>query len=61
MNKIVQIITEPSIVRTGSDFKLKIKAVRYITYGELKKEKVVKVKQYKIKELKGEYYAKDRV
>lgn len=56
MNKIVQVITEPSIIHTGSNFKLKIKAIRYITYGELKKEKVIKVKQYKIKELKGEEY-----
>ena len=35
-NKITEIITEPNKIYVGSTFKLKIKAIRYATYNELK-------------------------
>ena len=47
-NKIIEIITEPSKIFVGSVFKLKTKAVRYITYNELK------TKGFTYNNLKGE-------
>lgn len=38
----------------GSNFLLKVKAIRYVTYLETKKITVEKLKQYSISELKGE-------
>ena len=40
MNKIIEVITEPARVETGSKFVLKIKAIRYLTYKELSSIKV---------------------
>ena len=36
MNKITQIIVEPETIYTGSTFLLKIKAIKYLTYQEIK-------------------------
>ena len=54
MTKILEKIVEPSKIEVGSTFLLKIKAIRYMTYAELKKQKVSKVKEYTVAELKGE-------
>lgn len=54
MSKIIEKIIEPSKPETGSIFKLKIKAIRYLTYSEIKNKTVSKIKQYKVSELKGE-------
>lgn len=54
MNKIVEKILEPSRIEVGSTFKLKIKAIKYITYAELKEKTVSKIKQYTVANLKGE-------
>lgn len=35
MNKIQEIIVEPNKINTGSTFKLKVKAIRYLTYEEI--------------------------
>lgn len=53
INKIVEIITEPNKVYVGSVFKLKIKAIRYATYEELKPKTYNKVKSFSYKELGG--------
>lgn len=53
MNKILEKIIEPSRVETGSIFKLKIKAIRYATYNELKERKYKNIKSFKYKDLKG--------
>ena len=54
MNKIVEKIIEPSRIEVGSIFKLKIKAIRYMSYEEMKERTVYKIKQYTVAELKGE-------
>ena len=54
MTKILEKIVEPSKIEVGSTFLLKIKAIRYMTYAELKKQKVSKVREYTVAELKGE-------
>lgn len=54
MSKIIEKIVEPTKIQVGSIFKLKVKAIRYLTYGEIKKIKVEKIKQYTVGELKGE-------
>lgn len=54
MNKIVEKIIEPSRIEVGFTFKLKIKAIRYMSYGELKERTISKIKQYTIADLKGE-------
>lgn len=54
MNKIVEKILEPSRIEVGSTFKLKIKAIRYMSYVELKERTVSKIKQYTVADLKGE-------
>lgn len=52
-NKIVEIITEPNKIYTGSVFKLKIKAIRHATYEELKLKTYNEVKVFTYKELGG--------
>lgn len=52
-NKIVEIITEPNKVYVGSVFKLKIKAIRYMTYDEVKTKTYNQIKSYTYNELKG--------
>ena len=54
MLKIIEKILEPSRIEVGSTFKLKIKAIRYLTYAELKEQTISKMKQYTVAELKGE-------
>ena len=54
MNKITEIILEPGKVYAGSIFLLKIKATRYLTYGELKELTVNRVKDFTVTELKGD-------
>ena len=57
-NKIKEIILEPTKINVGSLFKLKIKAIQYLTYLEIKTEDSTntynKLKQFTYKELKGE-------
>ena len=36
MNKITEVIVEPSQVYVGSTFLIKVKAINYITYNEIK-------------------------
>lgn len=55
MNKIVEIQVEPSRVEVGSTFKLKVKAIRYATYDEIKtKLTYTTIENYTYNELKGE-------
>ncbi len=54
-NKITEILVEPSKVTTGSTFTLKIKAIRYATYGEIKDRLTyTTLSYYTYGELKGE-------
>ena len=53
-NKITNIIIEPSRVFTDSKFKLKVKAIRYLTYNELKTLTYNQVKNFTYGNLKGE-------
>lgn len=52
--KIIEILTEPEKIYAGSNFLLKIKAIRYATYEELKTKTYNEVKNYTYSELKGE-------
>lgn len=55
MQKIIEKILEPSRIETGSNFKLKIKAIRYATYSEIKGRFHYDVlKKYQYNFLKGE-------
>jgi len=55
MQKIIEKILEPSQIETGSIFKLKIKAIRYATYKEIKNKLIyATTKKYKYSRLKGE-------
>lgn len=55
MNKITEKILEPSAIYTGSNFLLKIKAIRYATYQEVKNRfTYTTVQDYTYGELKGE-------
>ena len=54
MQKIQEIILEPDKIRAGSNFRLKVKAINYLTYKELKSQNYNYFKEYKYKELKGE-------
>ena len=54
MNKIIEKIVEPSKIEVGSTFKLKIKAIRYMSYAEMKVRTVNEIKQYTVAELKGD-------
>lgn len=53
--KIIETIIEPSKVVVGSIFKIKIKAIRYTTYKELKEKQKTysNIKSYTYKDLKG--------
>lgn len=53
-NKIAEIIIEPTKLYVGSSFRLKVKAIRYATYNELKPFNYNKVKKYTYNELKGD-------
>lgn len=56
MPKILETIIEPTKIEVGSIFKLKIKAIRYVTYNELRTNQKTynDVKTYMYAELKGE-------
>lgn len=54
MNKITEKILEPSRIEVGSTFKLKIRAIRYATYEEIKTKTVSQLKEYTVGEFKGE-------
>ena len=54
MNKIVEKIIEPSRIEVGFTFKLKIKAIRYMSYAELKERTVSTIKNYTVATLKGD-------
>ena len=53
--KIIETVIEPSKVVVGSIFKIKIKAIRYTTYKELKEKQKTysNIKSYTYKDLKG--------
>lgn len=55
MSKIQEIILEPTKITVGSTFKLKIKikAIKYLTYKEMKAKTYKYYKVYKYKNLKG--------
>lgn len=54
MQKIIEKILEPSKIRTGSSFLLKVKAIRYATYGEVKTRKVLDLKKFTVGQMRGE-------
>ena len=54
MSKIQEIIVEPTKVQVGSTFKLKIKAINYLTYKEMKTKNYNYFKSIKYGDLKGE-------
>ena len=54
MSKIIEKILEPSDIKTGSKFLLKIKAIRYMSYAERKVRTVTEIQQYAVAELKGD-------
>lgn len=54
MHKIVEKLVEPSRIEVGSIFKLKIKAIRYMSYAEMKVRKVSNIKNYTVATLKGD-------
>lgn len=51
--KIQEIIVEPTKVIVGSTFKLKVKAISYLTYKEVKNQNYKYFKNLKFKNLKG--------
>lgn len=54
-NKITNVLVEPSKIIEGSTFLLKIKAIRYATYEELKtKLTYTTIQDYIYGQLKGE-------
>ena len=52
--KIIEKLIEPVKVETGSIFKLKIKAIRYLTYAELQQMTYRELKNFTYKNLKGD-------
>lgn len=54
MNKIKDIILEPNEIPINTGFKIKVKAIRYATYGDLKQHTCKEIKQFTVKQLKGE-------
>lgn len=55
MQKIIEKIIEPSHIEVGSTFLLKIKAIRYATYQEVKDRlDYTTIQQYTYSQLKGE-------
>lgn len=53
-NKIIEKIIEPSKVIVGSTFLLKIKAIRYLIYNEVKTKTYNEIKNFTYNEMKGE-------
>lgn len=54
MNKIQEIIVEPQKVYVGSTFKLKIKAIRYMTCREMKTITCKQAKKFTCGQAKGD-------
>lgn len=55
MNKIIEKIVEPSKIEVGSVFLLKIKAIRYLTYKEIKENKTyTELKEFTFGQVKGD-------
>ena len=54
MSKIIETIVEPNKIEVGSTFKLKIKAIRYMSYAEMKARTVTTIKNYTVATLKGD-------
>lgn len=55
MQKIIEMIVEPSKVNVSSTLKLKIKAIRYMSWKELKDNfNYTTAQDYTYKQLKGE-------
>ena len=54
LNKITEIIVEPTKIHVGSIFRLKIKAIRYATYNELKDLNYTQLKNKFYKNWKGD-------
>ena len=52
-NKISEILVEPTKLYVGSTFRLKVKAIRYATYAELKTKTYNDIKNYTYNSLKG--------
>lgn len=52
-NKIIEVDLEPTPIYTGDRFKLKVKAIRYLTFNELKTLTFDQVKEYTFGQLKG--------
>ena len=53
MPKIQEIIIEPTKIKVGSIFKLKLKVINYLIYKEMKTKNYKYFKKYKYKDLKG--------
>ena len=53
MSKIQEVIVEPNKVEVGSTFKLKVRAINYLTYKEMKTKTYKYFKDYKYRNLKG--------
>ena len=52
--KIIEKIAEPAKIIAGSTFLLKIKAIRYLTYNEVKENTYTQTKVYTYAQLKGD-------
>lgn len=61
MSKIKEIIVEPSRIVCSSTFKLKIKAIKYLTHGELKNIQVKNLKEHTVLDVKGGKNEADKV
>ena len=54
MSKIIEKIIEPARIEAGSSFKIKVKAIRYATYEDIKNKTVSFLKNYTVADMKGE-------
>ncbi len=55
MSKIIEKIIESPRIEVGSIFKIKVKAIRYATYNEVKNRlDYTNIQNYEYKTLKGE-------
>ncbi len=53
IQKITEIRAEPEIIKTGSVFKLRIKAIRYLTCAETKTKTCEEIKKFTCEEVNG--------
>ena len=53
MNKIIEFVVEPNKIFTGSTFLLKIKAIRHLSYEEVKSENYNYFKNHTYRDVKG--------